>query len=173
MLRLSRVRAPRWAVVVAIAIFVAFEAFAIYLFVLNRRLTRELVEHTWKQPTILLSGAHEAPTRIAELYGADWRVIPPVALTSLPEYVGNAFLAAEDVRFRHHFGIDPIGIVRAFITDIRSRGIAQGGSTIDQQIVKARFLSQERTWRRKIVEIALSILLDARLSKDEILEIYL
>ena len=159
--------------VLAVAIFIASEAFAVYLFLLNRRLTRELVEHTWRQPTILMSGARDAPVRITALYGADWRVIQPVNLRALPDYVGNAFIAAEDVRFRHHLGIDPIGIARALVTDIRSGGIAQGGSTIDQQIVKARYLSQERTWRRKIVEIFLAVLLDARLPKDEILEIYI
>ncbi len=173
MLRLSRVRIPRWAVVLAVAIFIAGEAFAVYLYLLNRRMTRELVEHTWRQPTILMSGARDAPVRITALYGADWRVIQPVNLRALPDYVGNAFIAAEDVRFRHHLGIDPIGIARALVTDIRSGGIAQGGSTIDQQIVKARYLSQERTWRRKIVEIFLAVLLDARLPKDEILEIYI
>lgn len=173
MLRLSRARVPRWAVVIAVAIFIACESFAVYLFVLNRRLTRELVQHTWRQPTVLVSAAHDAPVRVATLYGEDWRVIPPVTLQSLPDYVGNAFLAAEDVRFRRHLGIDPVGILRALVTDVRSGGIAQGGSTIDQQIIKGRFLSQDRTWRRKLLEMPLSVLLDARLSKDEILEIYL
>ena len=173
MLRLSRIQVPRWAVVVAVLIFIAGEVLAVYLYVLNRRVTRELVEHRWRLPTILLSGAHDAPTRIAELYGADWRVTPPVSLNSLPDYVGNAFLAAEDVRFRKHFGIDPIGVARAAVEDLRRHGIAQGGSTIDQQIVKTRFLSQERTWRRKFVEVILAVLLDARMPKDEILEVYL
>src|SRR5258708_22357935 len=84
-----------------------------------------------------------------------------------------AFMASEDVRFRHHIGIDPIGMARALWTDLRAGGIAQGGSTIDQQIVKPRFLSQERTWRRKIPEMLLALILDTQLSKDEILEIYL
>src|SRR5438067_2376540 len=145
MLRLSRVHVPRWGVVVAVIFFIGFEALAVYLFTLNRRLTRELVHHTWRQPTVLLSGAHEAPQR----------VVPPVPLETLPRYVGDAFVAAEDVRFRHHFGFDPIGIARALVADIRRGGIAQGGSTIDQQIIKARYLSSERTWRRKIVEIGL------------------
>src|SRR5919206_212463 len=57
--------------------------------------------------------------------------------------------------------------------DIRAHGITQGGSTIDQQIVKGRFLSNERTWRRKLIEIPLALMLDARMEKNEILEIYL
>ncbi|HEX6640789.1 MAG TPA: transglycosylase domain-containing protein, partial [Thermoanaerobaculia bacterium] len=85
----------------------------------------------------------------------------------------DAFLAAEDVRFRRHIGLDPIGIARALFTNIRAGGIAQGGSTIPQQIVKQRFLTNERTWRRKIVEGALAVALDARLSKDDLLELYL
>lgn len=173
MLSLSRTRATWWAVGIAIVMFIAGGAFVVYLFVLNRRLTRELVQHTWRQPTILMSAAHEAPARIAALYGEDWRVSPPVSLRALPDYVGNAFIAAEDVRFRSHLGVDPIGIMRALVADLRSGAIAQGGSTIDQQIIKARFLSQERTWRRKFVEVILAVLLDARVSKDEILEIYL
>src|SRR5438105_14833988 len=64
-------------------------------------------------------------------------------------------------------------MARAFFSNLRAGGITQGGSTIDQQIVKARFLSQERTYKRKFVEVILAILLDARLPKDEILEIYL
>ncbi len=144
-----------------------------YLVVLNRRLSRELVSHSWRQPMTFVSAARRQPVRVAQLYGVDWRVMPPVSVGALPPYVPNAFLAAEDVRFRHHPGIDPIGMARALFANLRAHGITQGGSTIDQQIVKARYLSQERTWRRKFTEIALALLLDARMSKDEILEIYL
>src|SRR5256886_5339980 len=80
---------------------------------------------------------------------------------------------SEDVRFRRHPGVDPIGVARAMLSNLRAGEITQGASTIDQQIIKARFLSQERTWRRKFVEVVLAVLLDARLPKDEILEIYL
>ena len=159
--------------VVAIVIFAAGEAFAVYLFALDRRIRRELLHETWRRPTILMSAAHDAPARVATLYGVDWHVEPPLSLHAVPDYVGNAFIAAEDVRFRNHMGVDPVGIARALVADIRAGGIAQGGSTIDQQIVKARYLSQQRTWRRKIVEAILAVLLDARLSKDEILELYL
>src|SRR5438128_2414062 len=168
MWRLSR---AHWPVALAVIFFVAFEAIAVYIFVLNRRLTNELVRHTWRQPTVIRSAASSAD--VATLYGVDWRVTPPISIASLPGYVPKAFVAAEDVRFHHHFGVDPIGMARALFADLRARGITQGGSTIDQQIVKSRFLSQERTWRRKFVEIVLAVLLDRRMSKDEILEVYL
>src|SRR5882672_8693064 len=171
---LSRMqRLPRWLAAIAIIVFVIGEAFCIYLFILNRRLTRELVNHSWRAPTLIVSAARSAPLRVATLYGVDWRITPPVTLQSIPAHVSNAFLAAEDVRFHHHIGIDPIGMARALFTNLRAHRIAAGGSTIDQQIIRSRFLSQERTWRRKITEIVLAILLDARMSKDEILEIYL
>jgi penicillin-binding protein 1B len=174
MSRLSRTHHfPRWLAAILIIVFVAGEAFCIYLFIMNRRLTHELVSHAWREPTVIVSAAHARPAHIASLYGVDWRITPPVALHSLPGFVPHAFLAAEDVRFHHHIGIDPIGMVRALFTNIRAGGIAAGGSTIDQQIIKTRFLSQERTWRRKITEIILAILLDARMPKDEILEVYL
>jgi penicillin-binding protein 1B len=166
-------RLPRWTIAIAALIWIVFEATAIYFYVLNRRLTRELVRHTWRAPTLLLSGARGAPQRVWTLYGVDWRITPPVSLASLPRHVPDAFIAAEDVRFHHHLGVDPIGMARALYLDLRARGITQGGSTIDQQIVKARFLSQERTWRRKMIEIPLAVMLDALLPKDEILEIYL
>src|SRR6266516_1836409 len=91
----------------------------------------------------LVFAARSRPVRVAQLYGVDWRVMPPVSIDSLPPYVPNAFLAAEDVRFRRHPGVDPIGMARALFTNLRAHSITQGGSTIDQQILKARYLSQE------------------------------
>lgn len=174
MSRLSRTqRLPRWLAAIAILAFVVLEAFCIYIFILNRRLTRELINHSWREPTVIISAAHRTPMRVATLFGVDWRTTPPVTMASLPDHVSRAFVAAEDVRFHHHVGIDPIGMGRALFTNIRAHGIAAGGSTIDQQIIKSRFLSQERTWRRKITEIVLAMLLDARMSKNEILEVYL
>src|SRR5712692_4438133 len=162
MWRLSR---ARWPVVLAVIVFVAFEALAVYVLVMNRRLTNELVHHAWRKPTILLSAATSSRNTVATLYGVDWRVTPPISIAALPDYVPNAFIAAEDVRFRHHLGFDPIGIARALFTNLRAGGITQGGSTIDQQIIKARFLSQERTWRRKFIEVVLAVLLDAQIGR--------
>lgn len=94
-------------------------------------------------------------------------------LEDLPDHVANAFLAAEDVRFRRHFGIDPRGIGRAALRNVRAGEIAQGGSTITQQLAKTRFLSSERTFTRKGKEAVLALLIEARLTKNEILEAYL
>src|SRR5437667_27766 len=150
MSRMSRPgRAPSWPIAIAIVLFVIFELLAGYLVVLNHRLTRELVSHSWREPMLFVSAARSSPVRVAALYGVDWRVTPPVSIAALPPHVPNAFLAAEDVRFRRHPGIDPIGMARALFTNLRAGTITQGGSTIDQQIIKARYLSQERTWRRK------------------------
>jgi len=166
-------RAPRWLIPIACAIWAAMLFVCGDLALLDYRLRQELLGHRWRLPTVIVSAAHDREARVAILYGVDWRVTQPLVLQALPSYVPNAFLAAEDVRFRHHFGLDPIGMARALWTDIRAGGIAQGGSTIDQQIIKPRFLSQERTWRRKIPEMLLALVLDASVPKDEILEIYL
>ncbi|HEX3581775.1 MAG TPA: PBP1A family penicillin-binding protein, partial [Thermoanaerobaculia bacterium] len=169
MLRLSRLR-DVVLIAAAFALWVVAEACSIYLFALNRRMTRELVRHTWREPVVIYGTGDKEVTR---LYGADWRPMPLVSIESVPKYVGNAFIAAEDVRFRHHIGVDPVGMVRALVTDLRAHGIAQGGSTIDQQVIKGRYLSLQRTWRRKLTEIPLAISLDLRMPKDEILEVYL
>jgi penicillin-binding protein 1B len=96
-----------------------------------------------------------------------------VKLTSLPEHVPAAILAVEDARFSMHFGIDPIGLARAVVANLRGGRIVQGGSTITQQLAKNFFLSPERDLRRKANEAVLALILEARLSKQEILELYL
>lgn len=174
MQRLSRAaRLARWTLPFSIALFLAVEAFCIYMFILDRRVARELGAKSWREPTVILSAAGAREREILFVYGADWRTTPPVLLETLPKYVGDAVIAAEDVRFRRHFGIDPIGIVRAGVRNIRAGGITQGASTLDQQMIKQRFLTHDRTWRRKIVEIMLAVVLDVRMTKDEILELYL
>jgi penicillin-binding protein 1B len=143
-----------------------------YLWVLNARMSRELLGRQWRTSTDIYS-ASDLSAPIVRVYGSDWRLTSPVLLKDLPPQVANAFLAAEDIRFRRHFGVDPIGMARALVTNVRSGGIRQGGSTINQQLVKTKFLTQERTYRRKFLEILLALMLDVRLTKDEILEAYL
>lgn len=96
-----------------------------------------------------------------------------VPVGQLPPYVGNAFIAIEDRRFRSHFGIDPIGLTRAAFVDAVHGGYVQGGSTLTQQLAKNLFLTPDRTFRRKIEEAILAVLLETRYSKDQILSFYL
>lgn len=91
----------------------------------------------------------------------------------LPDYVPNAFLAIEDRRFRTHWGIDPVGLIRALRVNLLEGRVVQGGSTITQQLAKNLFLKPERTFERKIQEAALALYLEAHYSKDEILTLYL
>jgi penicillin-binding protein 1A len=95
-----------------------------------------------------------------------------IKITDLPPYLPKAFVAIEDRRFYSHFGIDPIGIGRAIISNIMHRGM-QGGSTLTQQLAKNLFLTQERTVSRKIQEAILAVWLEHRYSKAQILELYL
>ncbi len=96
-----------------------------------------------------------------------------VPLKELPRYVPQAFIAIEDRRFYSHHGIDPIGIARAMVANILRRGVAQGGSTITQQLAKNLFLTQERTLTRKVQEVGLALWLEEKFSKAQILEMYL
>jgi penicillin-binding protein 1B len=134
------------------------------------RVYSELSPGSWRSPTEVLD---RNGNTLVSLYGAEWRVAEPVDIKQLPTFIPNAFLAAEDTRFRHHIGIDPIGIGRALVSNVRAGGVAEGGSTITQQVAKMRFLSARRTFARKLAEIPLAIMIEVRLSKDEILEAYL
>lgn len=95
-----------------------------------------------------------------------------VTYNEIPQVLINAVLAAEDRRFFSHSGIDPIRIVKALIVDVREGDTAQGASTLTQQFAKNYFLTPERTWRRKFADAYMSILLEKRLSKKQIFELY-
>jgi penicillin-binding protein 1B len=95
-----------------------------------------------------------------------------VSYQELPPVLINAVLAAEDRRFFIHSGIDPIRILQALIIDLRQGEAAQGASTLTQQFVKNYFLTPERTLRRKFADAYMSILLEKRLSKTQIFELY-
>lgn len=91
----------------------------------------------------------------------------------IPDVVRFATIATEDKNFYHHFGVDPIGILRALWVNIREGKIVQGGSTITQQLARNLTLSREKTITRKIREILMATLLEFRYSKDLILDRYL
>lgn len=108
---------------------------------------------------------------IATIHSVENRV--PVSISKVPQSLQDAFIAAEDVRFYQHIGIDPRGIVRAVWSNITDRGVSEGGSTITQQLAKNALLSQERTLKRKIQEAILAVQIERQYSKKEILELYL
>ncbi|MBW3671858.1 MAG: PBP1A family penicillin-binding protein, partial [Acidobacteria bacterium] len=97
----------------------------------------------------------------------------PVTLEQVPQHLIDAVIVTEDARFFRHPGVDPFGIVRALLRNVRAGGVAEGGSTLTQQLVKNYYLTGERTLRRKLVEAFMAIILDAKYSKEEILSAYL
>lgn len=103
-------------------------------------------------------------------FGEERRSFVPV--DQIPDSLKNALLAAEDDRFYEHRGVDLSGIVRAALVNLRG-GSMQGGSTITMQVARNFFLTREKTYTRKISEIMLAYKIEAELSKDEILELYM
>jgi penicillin-binding protein 1A len=94
-------------------------------------------------------------------------------LDALPPYLVQAVLATEDRRFYAHFGVDPLGLIRASLRNASSGAVVEGGSTITQQLAKNLFLTPKRTLSRKLEEVVYALWLEQRFSKDEILELYL
>ncbi|RLL45025.1 PBP1A family penicillin-binding protein [Oceanobacillus piezotolerans] len=95
------------------------------------------------------------------------------SIEKIPQHVQDAFIAIEDRRFYDHAGIDMKSITRAVIKDIMAMSKVEGGSTITQQLAKNLFLYNDKTWSRKIKEVMAAIYLEKKLTKDEILELYL
>ncbi len=116
-----------------------------------------------------------------QVYSADGEMIAqfgeirriPVTLEQVPQPLIDAFLATEDNRFYDHFGIDPIGVGRAFFQLFTTGDIQSGGSTITQQLARNVYLTLEQTWTRKIKEAFIALHIERHLEKDEILELYL
>ena len=96
-----------------------------------------------------------------------------VRLADISTDLQHAVVAVEDRRFYYHPGVDPIGLGRALVRDIRSRGRVEGGSTLTQQLARTLFLSNIRSYGRKAKEAAIAVLLEAQLTKAQILELYL
>jgi len=131
-------------------------------------------------PPLEIPKAAAAPPSITVL-AADGRILGQLGgpageeLTPdrLPKILVAAVVATEDRRFFQHDGIDPVGIARAIVEDVRTGALGQGGSTITQQLAKLVFLSPERTVKRKLQELVLAVELERRYSKAEILALYL
>ncbi len=113
------------------------------------------------------------PPQIGSFYPARREDRVLIRLDQAPQTLLKALFASEDHNFYAHHGVSLRGMLRAVFVNLRAGGIVQGGSTLTQQLVKNFFLSSERTWWRKINEIVMAMILDARYTKEEILEAYL
>jgi penicillin-binding protein 1A len=96
-----------------------------------------------------------------------------VRIKEMPDLMKNALMAAEDNGFYEHYGIEPKGFIRAALTNLETGKRSQGASTITMQVARNFFLSSERSYIRKLYEVAMAFKIEANLSKDEILEIYM
>ena len=112
-----------------------------------------------------------AGNEIANIHAVENRM--PVKIEQVPSNLQHAFIAVEDNRFYEHKGVDPKGLARAFYANLKDQEISEGGSTITQQLAKNAYLTQERTFKRKIQEIFLALQIEKQYTKQEILEMYM
>ncbi len=122
------------------------------------------------RPPIITRVLSDEGEVIAELF-EERRIVVPVS--RMPKQLIQAFVAAEDSNFFKHKGIDIVSILRAAVRNIEAGGIVQGGSTITQQVAKSLLLTPERKFKRKFKEAILAYRMEKRLSKEEILYLYL
>ncbi|HSE38775.1 MAG TPA: PBP1A family penicillin-binding protein, partial [Blastocatellia bacterium] len=119
-----------------------------------------------------LSSAAIQGRLLASVHEGDRRKKIPVQFTDIPDNLRDAVVAAEDRRFFSHSGVDWRGIVRALRTDLDQGEFVQGGSTLTQQLIKNNFLTSERTLKRKLKEAAMAVILELRLTKEQIFTHY-
>ncbi len=121
------------------------------------------------------------PNPVTSIYSEDGEIIKTftvfkfehVSIKDIPEPLKEAIISTEDKNFYHHRGFDTIGLIRSFLANIQAGKLKQGGSTITQQLARILFLSNERTFDRKIKELVIAHRIEKTISKDEILEMYL
>jgi len=113
------------------------------------------------------------PEPISSFYGSEREQRDLVRIEEVPSHLIGAIYAVEDRRFEEHHGVDPVRIAGAMLANLRAGEIRQGGSTLTQQLVKNFFLTPERTFRRKITEAVMALMVELRYEKKQILEAYL
>lgn len=113
------------------------------------------------------------PVEIAQINPSTGEDRLPVQLDEVPQALVDAIIAVEDQRFFSHYGVDPVGIARAMLANIRAGRIVQGGSTLTQQLIKNLYLDRRQTLRRKIEEALMALALELHFSKEDILTAYL
>ncbi len=128
--------------------------------------------------SIVTHSAQGFPSIVYDSQGKEWTRFcydrrDPVKCKQIPNHVIQAFIAAEDWNFYHHHGLSFRSIIRSFLVNLRHGRIVQGGSTITQQLVKMLYYDNSRTFKRKIKEQFLTLLIEQHFSKEQILETYL
>ncbi len=159
-------RPLRWAIILAVWGGLAVGALLLWF---ARDLPRpEAALDAFRRPSLTLED------RAGQVFATFGDVVgEPLRLADLPPWLPQAAVSVEDHRFWQHPGIDPIGLGRAALADLMAGHLAQGGSTITQQVAKNLFLTNARTFKRKVQELMLTFWLERQFSKREILEIWL
>jgi penicillin-binding protein 1A len=145
-------------VVVGIAVAVAYQSLPSYS-ELKSSPNGQMIRVHAADGTVIVS--------IGPSYG-EW-----LSIDQIPAPMKTAMIAVEDKRFRSHFGVDPLGIARSFQVRYLKGRFTQGGSTITQQLARNVFLTNDKTWSRKIREMILALAMERKFSKDQVLELYL
>ncbi len=157
---------------ICLLFFLFCSLFVVFLFFYyGRELPRpeKFTERQLFQPTKIFDRTGEV--LLYQIYGEEKREVVP--LEKISKNIQQAVIVAEDANFYNHFGLDFKGIIRAILNDLKLANRSQGGSTITQQLIRSSFLTNEKTVERKIKEIILTLELERRVSKDQILEFYL
>ncbi len=153
-----------WVIILSFVLLIA--GFTVYVF--NDIPSVNVLKHLENRP---VSSIYDANDQLIYLFVPDNRIF--VSYKRIPKYVKESFLAAEDAEFFKHGGVDPVSIARAFIKNVAYGRLAQGGSTITQQVIKSLILGPEKSITRKVREAILSYRLESSLTKHEILNLYL
>lgn len=127
----------------------------------------ERIKETLMTPSEILSADGKVLYSVAE----ENRI--PVKFSDVPKHVRNAIVAAEDKRFYEHAGYDLVGLSRAVVSAVKEQRVSQGGSTLEMQLAKRMYSNSQRTFGRKLQDIAIAATMEKQLSKDQILLLYL
>jgi penicillin-binding protein 1A len=173
----SRPRPRRWlrtllivAGIVSLLVGAGVAVAALWAFTILPRTLPSVTALETFQPLVGTKIYDDNDELITELH-VERRIFVPLA--HIPQALRDAVIATEDKRFYYHWGIDPIGIARAMVQNYRRGRLAEGGSTITQQLTKVLFLTPDKSMERKLKEAVLALELERRYTKDRILEMYL
>ena len=140
----------------------------LYIIKESPRIDTSKIRDLMKETSVILDSEGNELTKVET---SEYRTY--VHLNEIPKNLINAFIAVEDERFYLHNGVDPIGIGKSILDNVKSRSIVRGGSTIAQQLARNLYLKPDQVFERKIKEAYLAVILTDELSKDGVLEAYL